>query len=229
MYYYWYCLEYSEGSLVIPFSYKESSALLQDMFSKITTAAMPTTETWIFYAAFFSLELLFAAFMPGPVVFGFPLEHEGGRKLPYLCNAFSSWISSIAIVLALHFGGIFPATWVIDNYPRLMSACVITGDVLSLVMYVGAHLTNNTFRMTGDHIYDFFMGASLNPRLANVDLKMFAEGRLSWILFFYINLSCTLKQYEELGYVTAPMIFLAIAQWLYANAGKCTMNIGTVC
>ena len=62
------------------------------------------------------------------------------------------------------------------------------------------------------------MGPSLNPRIGHVDLKMFAEGRLSWILFYYITLSCAMKQYQELGYVSSPLVFVAVAHWLYANA-----------
>ena len=29
--------------------------------------------------------------------------------------------------------------------------------------------------MSGNHVYDFFMGAWLNPRIGNFDLKFFAE------------------------------------------------------
>lgn len=69
--------------------------------------------------------------------------------------------------------------------------------------------------MSGNVIYDVFMGASLNPRLFTsrafalgrkrwdgVDLKMFAEVRVPWVLLFMIAVSGAVKQYQDLGYVT---------------------------
>jgi len=70
-------------------------------------------------------------------------------------------------------------------------------------------------RMSGNLIYDMFMGASLNPRVFTskgwalgrkrwdgVDLKMFAEVRVPWVLLFMLAVSGGVTQYEKYGYVT---------------------------
>jgi delta24(24(1))-sterol reductase len=46
------------------------------------------------------------------------------------------------------------------------------------------------------------MGASLNPRIGPIDLKMWAEVRIPWILVFFLSVSGGCKQYEQLGYIT---------------------------
>lgn len=86
-------------------------------------------------------------------------------------------------------------------------------------------------RMSGNLVYDIFMGASLNPRVFTsdvfalgrkrwdgVDLKMFAEVRVPWVLLFMIAVSGAVKQYEDLGFVTPNALFMILATGLYINA-----------
>jgi len=72
--------------------------------------------------------------------------------------------------------------------------------------------------LTGNHTYDFFMGSILNPRIGILDLKMFAEIRISWMLLFLITTANMLKQYQEYGYISNSMFLIWIAQTLYTNA-----------
>jgi Delta24(24(1))-sterol reductase len=74
--------------------------------------------------------------------------------------------------------------------------------------------------VTGSIVYDFFMGAALNPRLlgGRLDLKMWAETRVSWTLLFLVTVSCAAQQHEEKGYITAPMACMVLAHFLYGNA-----------
>jgi len=62
------------------------------------------------------------------------------------------------------------------------------------------------------------MGAILNPRIGPIDLKMWAEVRIPWVIVFFLSVSGGCKQYEELGYVTPNMAFMILATWLYLNA-----------
>ena len=68
---------------------------------------------------------------------------------------------------------------------------------------------------TGCPIYDFFMGTILYPRIGNVDFKMIAEARWSWITLAITTYSCAVKQYENLGYVSPQMALMVLAHWLY--------------
>jgi delta24(24(1))-sterol reductase len=45
-------------------------------------------------------------------------------------------------------------------------------------MYAWGFAAKKTIRMTGNHLYDFFMGSILNPRIGILDLKMWAEIRV---------------------------------------------------
>ena len=47
---------------------------------------------------------------------------------------------------------------------------------------------------------------------------MWAEVRIPWFLLFAIALSGCAKQFDQYGYVTPNMAFMALATFLYANA-----------
>lgn len=89
---------------------------------------------------------------------------------------------------------------------------------MTTLVYIGSCIAGTNHRMSGNFFYDYFMGAPLNPRIAHVDLKMWAEIRVPWPVLFYISLSCMLKQYETTGHITAPAAFMVLAHFLYANA-----------
>ena len=69
-------------------------------------------------------------------------------------------------------------------------------------MYFFAVGTGRQIRMSGNFIYDVFMGAILNPRIGSVDLKMWAEVRIPWNIVFLFAISAACKQYETYGFVT---------------------------
>jgi len=96
----------------------------------------------------------------------------------------------------------FHLTGIIDNYGHLMTVAMIYGFGVSIFTYLHAVVTETTIRMSGNVIYDLFMGATLNPRLGPVDLKMWAEVRIPWVIVFYLAISGACKQYDTLGYVT---------------------------
>jgi len=72
--------------------------------------------------------------------------------------------------------------------------------------------------MSGNVIYDFFMGAPLNPRIGIMDLKMFAEARVSWLLLILLDLGAAFKQYEVYGRISWSMMYFIFAQGIYTHA-----------
>ncbi|CAG8661287.1 4534_t:CDS:1, partial [Racocetra fulgida] len=119
---------------------------------------------------------------------GAPVSSLKGKKLDYLCNGVASWYATIVTSFVLHYYGWFRLTEIIDNFGPLMSAAVITGFVVTLVIYVTTIMQGKEYRMSGYLMYDLFMGAALNPRLGRVDLKMFAEIRIPWVIILIIQL-----------------------------------------
>lgn len=156
--------------------------------------------------------------MPGVDQEGLPVPSLKYRALLYHCNALSSFYSSLLLAAGLHLTGLFRLPSLIEHFGPIMTVAIIVSFAVTLLIYVlavGFNYGGEPLRMSGNLVYDIFMGASLNPRLftsgvfalgrkrwEGVDLKMFAEVRVPWILLFMIALSGCVKQYEDYGYVT---------------------------
>ncbi len=158
------------------------------------------------------------AWLPGIRMKGLPIPSQGNIQLEYVCNGIWAWYATLIGVAAAHLSGLYPLTRVWDQFGSLMTVAILAGDAVAVATYVGAKRTGNTHRMSGSPIYDFFMGAWLNPRLGSLDLKMWAEIRIAWILLFLLTLSAAAHQYDVYGAVSTPMIFMLVAHGLYANA-----------
>lgn len=124
------------------------------------------------------------------------------KTLTYNCNALLCLYTTLITAAALHYYHIFRLTEIIDNYGHLMTVSMIYGFGVSLITYLYAVLTGTQIRMSGNFFYDYFMGACLNPRLGSIDLKMWAEVRIPWVIVFFLSVSGACKQYEQYGYVT---------------------------
>ncbi len=83
-----------------------------------------------------------------------------------------------------------------------MSVAMIWGFAVSFGTYFWTVARGEQMRMSGSFIYDVFMGAALNPRIGPVDLKMWAEVRIPWVIVFFLAVSGACKQYEQYGAVT---------------------------
>lgn len=180
---------------------------------------IPSFTSWFIFTAFFLVQIVFYLTLPGVWTKGQPLTHLKGKQLPYYCNAIWSFYTTVAIVLLLHISG-FKLYYIIDHFGEIMTTAIVYGLVLSVVLYVYClNVSKDYHRMTGNHIYDCFVGAPLNPRFGKYfDFKMFFEVRIPWFTLFFLSLAVALKQYETYGYVTPQVWFVLYAHWLYANA-----------
>ena len=154
------------------------------------------------YSGLIAFELLLAFVMPGYEQRGLPVPSLNYQTLTYNCNAVACVYSTVVAVAALHWTNIFRLTEIIDNFGHLMTVSMIWGVFVSFGMYFLTVATGNQIRMSGNFIYDVFMGAILNPRIGSVDLKMWLEVRIPWMLLFLISVSGGLKQYEQYGYIS---------------------------
>ena len=113
---------------------------------------------------------------------------------------------------------LLPLSWIYDNFLPLLTADCIVSVMLSAYLYVtsfGASKLLATGGQTDAAIYNFFIGRELNPRLGSFDLKHFCElypGLIGWVI---IDLGMLQKQYEQLGYVSAPMLLVCTFQFIY--------------
>lgn len=216
-----YCQETNSGSLVIPTSVDDIKFHAWSAWQMILRSGIPSVTTWAIYALFFVVQIVLAMFMPGVTMYGLPTQPHGVR-LPYLCNGYTCYYLCLFGALLVHFTGVFNLTYIVDHYGEFLIASMLIGDVTSLMWYVYGLATadeyNGGHMRSGNPIYDFFMGTILYPRIGIVDIKMVAECRWSWTTLIMITLSCALKQYEQTGDISAQMLFMLFAHWLYSNA-----------
>ncbi|KAI9931177.1 C-24(28) sterol reductase [Aspergillus wentii] len=219
MYYMFIGATLYDGHLPLPEDNQSIPDFLSHLVHLAYTHAYPTARAWKIYWTFFILEGVAYLYLPGVYGKGKRLPHLNGQQLDYYCSAVWSWYVTIIAALTLHFTGIFKLYTLVDEFGPLMSVGICTGILISVIAYISAILRGAQHRMTGSLIYDFFMGAELNPRLFGLlDFKMFFEVRIPWFILFLLTLGTALKQIEVYGYVSGEVGFLLMAHFLYANA-----------
>ncbi|KAG7108006.1 hypothetical protein HYQ44_012821 [Verticillium longisporum] len=191
----------------------------QHLSHLVYTDAFPTLRAWRIYWSFFVFEAISYCVLPGVWGWGKPLPHESGKQLKYYCNAYFTFHFTIAIIAALHFTGIFRLYTVIDEFGPLLTVSILSGYLVATIAYLSTLLRGAQHRISGYPIYDFFMGAELNPRMFGIlDFKMFFMVRIPWFIIFGLSCGAAARQYERYGYVSGEVLFLVVAHYLYANA-----------
>lgn len=217
MWYMWIGATYYDGQFPTPAPEESWSDFGRHLCHLVYEGAFPTAKAWAIFWVFFVVQAVMYCFMPGVSSFGRPLPHEGGKRLPYYCSAYTSFYATLALAFFLHVTRIFPLYTLIDEFGSIMTVAILSGFIMSVAVYAQAIVRGRTHRLTGYPIYDFFMGAELNPRIGILDFKMFYEVRIPWFILLLTTLSVAARQYETYGRVSPEVLFLAGAHYLYAN------------
>jgi Delta24(24(1))-sterol reductase len=210
IYYLWISLTFFQGKLFLPNNISNIAFYLSQ--------AKPTLFSAEIFLGFILIQFLLAYFLPGLNIKGLPIPSKNNQQLTYLCNGISCWYATLIIAAILHFSGLFSLNLLADHMGSIMTVGVITANVFALYLFMLKRITKTADSPTGNSLYDFFMGITLNPRIGKLDIKMFSEIRIPWILLFFLTLSAAAKQYQLLGHITYPMIFMIVAHGLYVNA-----------
>ncbi|CAI6335938.1 unnamed protein product [Periconia digitata] len=219
MYYMWIGSYFYDGKFPTPTDGQTYGEFFQHMWNLVKTEAYPNARAWKIYWVFGLTQMAFYMLLPGVYRKGKPLPNLGMKQLDYYCSAMWSFYTSIVIGVVLHVTGIFKLYTFVEQFGHIMSVAIISGFLCSAIAYVSAIVRGKAIRMTGWPIYDFFLGAELNPRLFGIlDFKMFLEVRIPWFIMFFLTLGTCFKQYEEYGYVSIEALFVLFAHWSYANA-----------
>ena len=219
MYVMWIGATYYDGRLPLPANGETAVQFVQHMAHLAYEGAFPTAKAWIIYWTFLLFEAACYLYLPGVTAKGKPLPHEGGKQLTYWCSGVWSFYATIVVVGALHVTGAFKLYTLIDEFGPLMSVAIISGFVVSFIAYFSALYRGVEHRMSDHPIYNFFMGAELNPRMFGLlDFKMFFEVRIPWYILFLTSCGAAARQYEQFGWVSGEICFLVMAHFLYANA-----------
>ncbi|EEQ98066.1 conserved hypothetical protein [Perkinsus marinus ATCC 50983] len=168
-------------------------------------------EAAVWYFAFIAFEMFLGVVLPGVVVKGLPLAN--GDRLVYNCNALAAWYVTLITLAALHLTSIWSITRLTDYYYSLVLLTMLAADITSVYMWFTGWMAGLS---SGEgQVADFIMGTWLNPRLfgGRLDLKMFFEVRVSWMLLFILTLACSIKS----GF-SGGMFIILTAHFLYANS-----------
>lgn len=218
LYWLWIAWRFEGGAMPLPEGLADVGSFATRMIAHVVTDAAPTWEAVAVYTTFLLVQAALMAWLPGLKIKGLPVPSQDNVRLEYVCNGISAWYATLVLVGVAHFSGAYPLTRVWDQFGSLMTVAIVAGDLVAIAAYVGAKRTGNTHRMSGRFLYDFFMGAWLNPRIGSLDLKMWSEIRIAWIMLFLLTLSAAAHQYATYGEISTPMIFMLTAHGLYTNA-----------
>jgi 7-dehydrocholesterol reductase len=141
-----------------------------------------------------------------------------GHLLYYNINGLQAWLITHITFVMLCYYSILSVTWIADNWMALFLVANITGLLLSIMSYLKAHYAPTHPRdnkYSGSFVYDFIMGVEFNPRIGNLDFKLFFNGRPGIIAWTLINISFAAAQAKRYGYVSDSMVLVNILQAIY--------------
>ncbi|GBG32972.1 Delta14-sterol reductase [Hondaea fermentalgiana] len=112
----------------------------------------------------------------------------------------------------------FPLEYIYDHYLQLAMGAVTFSMGLSVYLFSKSFRKGAMLAEGGDtssHLYNFFIGRELNPRIGSFDLKEFCELRPGLIGWATINAGCAFKQYQLNGHISTAMLLINIFQGIY--------------
>lgn len=195
--------------------------------SEFAARYLLSLEAVCLYLFWFFMHVALYFILPGRVVQGVVLDSTGAR-LNYPLNGKLSLFVSSAVMVSLAYVGVIKPTVAYDLFPQLAFTATVFSYLLSIYLYAsslyssrenGRYLTSETalaaHGTSGNAVYDFFIGRTLNPRVGALDLKYFCELRPGLILWFLLNLSMAAKQIEKHGSISESMVLVNLFQAYY--------------
>jgi len=206
VYYLWLCIADHDGALFFPASAEDWQTLLYRLPG-------PTTSAVLVFVGWFLLQALFQIAAPGKI-------HEGsvladGLRLKYKMNGWMSFWASLAFIGAVVSLGWLSPTFVYDQFGPLLTTANLFAFAFSLFLYIHGRTPKGDDRITGNFLYDYFMGVRLNPRIGGFDFKFFCESRPGLIGWVVVNFALAAKQYELHAALTTPMLLVLAFHFLY--------------
>lgn len=139
-----------------------------------------------YYAAWLLFQVGLYQFLPGDLNSG--QLTPAGFLLKYRTNGLLAWIVSHILYFAASYTGYLDPAIIPKHWDGLIFAANVAGYILTTFAFLKAHFapTHPTDRkFSGSHIYDYYMGIELNPRIGNFDFKLYTNGRpgiVAWTL-----------------------------------------------
>ncbi|MCH9680603.1 MAG: hypothetical protein K0V04_04145 [Deltaproteobacteria bacterium] len=202
-FYLWAAVDQHGGSLWLPRSLGDLAAMFP----------LPTVTAAALLAGWLALQGALYVFGPGPVVLGRP-AHNGERAEYRINGLFSFAVSTIGLLAALYFD-VVSASWLLSQWGPLLMVCSLFAVGVAALSYVAGRRRGWAERSTGNVVYDYFMGAILNPRIGRHDLKFFFESRVGMGIWAAFAVVVPAAQLEAHGQLSSAMLVVSLCQIIY--------------
>lgn len=141
-----------------------------------------------------------------------------GHLLEYNINGLQAWVITNVLFLMLSYLNIIDAAMIAKNWTQFYLASNFIGVLVTALAFMKANLFPtypDDDKNTDCWWYNLVMGIEFNPRLLNVDIKLFSNGRTGIIAWTIINYSFAAYQYQRFGFVSDSMILVNLLHMLY--------------
>ncbi len=212
---FWYTATALDGSFQA-FWQMLSSLGLFPTFAKIWVPVFFGSATaWKILASFAAFQLLLMKIVPGKPFVG-PITPKGNIPI-YKANGFPCFLITFsAFYLASFKFHLFSPTIIYDNLGPLLGALNCFSLLFCLFLYFkGKTAPSSTDSgASGYHLFDYYWGTELYPRIFGWDVKMFTNCRFGMMSWGLILLSYAAKQ-EELYGLSDSMLVAVALQFIY--------------
>eukprot|EP00461_Guttulinopsis_vulgaris_P002079 UN02080 len=213
------CLKINDGLIIKPESFTEfiTGAYAARITGLVIEHCTPEWYHVAGYIGFLIIQSIFVLTLPAFVCYGEPLPELKGKKLLYYNNGLAAFWVTFGTFVVLHVTGIFRYSLIVDNIAPLATCAMLTADFISFAIYYNWFGTGAAEKnISGNFLYDLFMGVVINPRIGMIDIKMLFEARISWIVMSMITASAAVKFYETYGYLSNNMIIITTGITIYS-------------
>ncbi|HET6581838.1 MAG TPA: hypothetical protein VFG69_00300 [Nannocystaceae bacterium] len=202
-FYLWSAVAQHGGALWLPASLSELAAMVPS----------PTLPALAIFTGWLALQAVLYVVLPGRVMQGWPTEH--GERAEYRINGLLAFgISAALLVGGIALDLVSPRAVLAQLGPLLTIATLFAIFAAVLTQLAGrrrAHLE----RTTGHTIYDFYMGAILNPKIGRHDLKFFFESRIGRGTWGAFAILLPAAELEIHGSLSTAMLVVSLCQLFY--------------
>lgn len=200
--YLWICIHRHGGSLVLP------------SLEVLAEVPRPSYRAASYAAAWLAFQVALDVALPGRSVKG--LRQRDGVVMNYRLNGFLSLWISVAAMAAMLGTGFVTGEQVLAELGALLIIAVLFSFVFSGFLYLYGLRSKRDEARSGNLVYDYFMGTSLNPRIGKkFDLKFFFESKIGLTTWIAIVMAMAAAELERTGSLSAPMIMVGLFQLFY--------------
>ncbi len=176
-----------------------------------------TPKAWAIIASFAIFQLILMKIVPGKPFIG-PVTPKGNIPI-YKANGLACFFITFALFFLLGFKlHLFSPTILYDNLGPILGALNCFSLLFCLFLYFkGRYAPSSTDSgASGYHLFDYYWGTELYPRIFSWDVKMFTNCRFGMMGWPLLLLSYAAKQQELYG-LSDSMIVAVALQLIYVG------------